>query len=137
MELCTELSSNTLVKWDTETPEPPAFRREEPAMLESGLETCQRVVSCHQEITWSATDDSFFAVPFDFCERPPTISHGFMATQPENAYRILTEVEYECHPGFFMKAQSKLKCHSTGCWTPNELPQCIREDLYRKLLLPP
>ena len=75
-----------------------------------------------------------FSVPFDFCERPPSISHGFMATQPENAYRIMTEVEYECHPGFRMKAQSKLKCHSTGCWTPNELPQCIREDLFCKIL---
>ena len=80
------------------------------------------------------SDNDFFSVPFDFCERLPSISHGFMATQPENAYRIMTEVEYECHPGFRMKAQSKLKCHSTGCWTPNELPQCIREDLFCKML---
>ena len=27
-------------------------------------------------------------VPFDFCERPPSISHGFMVTAPENIYRI-------------------------------------------------
>ena len=55
-----------------------------------------------------------------------------MVTTPENVYRILTEVKYQCHPGFRMKAISKLKCHSTGCWTPNELPECIREDIYSK-----
>jgi hypothetical protein len=38
-------------------------------------------------------------VPFDYCERPPSISHGFMSTPPENVYRILFEVMYECHPG--------------------------------------
>jgi len=41
----------------------------------------------------------FFKVPFDYCERPPSISHGFMSTSPENVYRILFEVVYECHPG--------------------------------------
>ena len=39
-------------------------------------------------------------VPFDFCERPPSISHGFMVTAPENVYRIWTEIYYECHPGY-------------------------------------
>ena len=68
-------------------------------------------------------------VPFDFCERPPSISHGFMATAPENVYRIWTEIFYECHPGYKMKGVKSLKCHPTGCWTPNDLPQCIREDL--------
>ena len=28
-----------------------------------------------------------------------------------------------------MKGIKSLKCHPTGCWTPNDLPQCIREDL--------
>ena len=31
------------------------------------------------------------AVPFDYCERPPIISHGFMKTSPENAYHVLSE----------------------------------------------
>ena len=68
-------------------------------------------------------------VPFDFCERPPSISHGFMVTSPENIYRIWTEVYYECHKGYQMKGSKSLKCHPTGCWTPNDLPQCVREDL--------
>lgn len=68
-------------------------------------------------------------LPFDFCERPPSISHGFMVTAPENVYRIWTEVDYDCHPGFKMKGTKSLKCHPTGCWTPNDLPQCINEDL--------
>lgn len=68
-------------------------------------------------------------VPFDFCERPPSISHGFMVTAPENIYRIWTEIYYECHPGYKMKGTKSLKCHPTGCWTPNDLPHCVREDL--------
>ena len=68
-------------------------------------------------------------VPFDFCERPPSISHGFMVTSPENIYRIWTEVYYECHQGYQMKGAKSLKCHPTGCWTPNDLPQCVRQDL--------
>jgi hypothetical protein len=28
-----------------------------------------------------------FSVPFDYCERPPSISHGFMSTPPESVYR--------------------------------------------------
>jgi hypothetical protein len=68
-------------------------------------------------------------ISFDFCERPPSISHGFMVTAPENVYRIWTEVYYDCHPGYQMKGTKSLKCHPTGCWTPNDLPQCIREDL--------
>ena len=52
-----------------------------------------------------------------------------MVTAPENVYRIWTEIYYECHPGYKMKATNSLKCHPTGCWTPNDLPQCIREDL--------
>ena len=71
-------------------------------------------------------------VPFEFCDPPPPVSHGFMATPPENAYTILSEVRYQCHPGYRMKSISTLKCHSTGCWTPLELPQCIREDIYSK-----
>ena len=55
-----------------------------------------------------------------------------MATPPENAYTILSEVRYQCHPGYHIKSIATLKCHSTGCWTPLELPQCIREDIYRK-----
>ena len=34
--------------------------------------------------------------------------------------------------GYRMKGTSSLRCAATGCWTPNELPQCIREDLYGK-----
>ena len=68
-------------------------------------------------------------VAFDFCERPPSISHGFMVTSPENNYRIWTEIYYECHPGYQMRGSKSLKCHPTGCWSPNDLPQCIREDL--------
>lgn len=68
-------------------------------------------------------------VPFDFCERPPSISHGHMVTQPENVYNIWTTIEYECHAGYKMRGTKSLKCHPTGCWTPNDLPQCIREDL--------
>jgi hypothetical protein len=52
-----------------------------------------------------------------------------MVTAPENVYRIWTEVNYECHVGYKMKESNSLKCHPTGCWTPNDLPQCIREDL--------
>ena len=78
------------------------------------------------------TTSTSVLVPFDFCERPPSISHGFMETPPENVYSILTEVKYQCHPGYHMKNVWTLKCHSTGCWTPNELPQCIREDIYSK-----
>ena len=48
-------------------------------------------------------------VPFDFCERPPSISHGFMVTSPENIYRIWTEVYYECHQGYQMKGVKSLK----------------------------
>ena len=73
-----------------------------------------------------------FSVPFEFCDPPPPVSHGFMATPPENAYTILSEVRYQCHPGYHIKSIATLKCHSTGCWTPLELPQCIREDIYRK-----
>ena len=51
-------------------------------------------------------------VPFDFCERPPSISHGFMVTSPENIYRIWTEVYYECHQGYQMKGVKSLK---VGC----------------------
>ena len=72
-------------------------------------------------------------VPFDFCERPPSISHGFMVTAPENIYRIWTEIYYECHPGYKMKGTKSLKCHPTGCWTPNDLPHCVREDLEGKM----
>ena len=71
-----------------------------------------------------------FTVPFDYCERPPIISHGFMRGSSENAYHVLSEVQYECHNGYRMKGSNSLKCHATGCWTPNDLPECIREDLY-------
>ena len=29
-----------------------------------------------------------------------------------------------------MKGTTALRCAATGCWNPNELPQCIREDIY-------
>jgi hypothetical protein len=54
-----------------------------------------------------------------------------MKTVPENAYHVMSEVRYECHAGYVMKgAADSLKCLATGCWMPNELPTCIREDLY-------
>ncbi len=73
-------------------------------------------------------------VPFDYCERPPIISHGFMKTAPENAYHVMSEVRYECHAGYVMKGTDSLKCLATGCWMPNELPTCVREDLYGNLV---
>ncbi|XP_059095480.1 CUB and sushi domain-containing protein 3-like [Tigriopus californicus] len=69
-------------------------------------------------------------VPFDYCERPPIISHGFMTSNPDDAYHVLSEVLYQCHFGYRMKGSKLLKCHATGCWMPNELPECVREDLY-------
>jgi hypothetical protein len=39
-------------------------------------------------------------------------------------------------PGYRMKGTSSLRCAATGCWTPNELPQCIREDLYGNAIDP-
>ena len=65
-------------------------------------------------LLWSYCTFCSFLVPFDFCERPPSISHGFMVTAPENVYRIWTEIYYECHPGYKMKATNSLKCHPTG-----------------------
>ena len=32
-----------------------------------------------------------------------------------------------------MKGSDVLTCEATGCWMPNELPACIREDLYGKI----
>ena len=70
-------------------------------------------------------------MPFDYCERPPIVSHGYMRNLPDNhAFHVLSKVTYECHVGFIMKGSSELKCHATGCWIPNELPECILEDLY-------
>jgi len=77
-------------------------------------------------------------VPFDYCERPPIISHGFIkggGSPIESAYHVLSEVHYECRPGYRMKGSTDtLKCSATGCWLPNTLPECIREDLYGRLL---
>ncbi len=53
-----------------------------------------------------------------------------MKSAPENVYHVLSEVVYECHIGYRMKGANSLKCHATGCWMPNDLPECIREDLY-------
>ena len=72
-------------------------------------------------------------VPFDYCERPPSISHGFMKTPSENAYHVLSEVQYECQADFRMKGTGILKCYATGCWIPNDLPECIPKELYGKL----
>ena len=49
-----------------------------------------------------------------------------------NICRDLKKLNFLCVIGFRMKGSSSLRCAATGCWNPNELPQCIREDLYGK-----
>ena len=71
-------------------------------------------------------------VPFEYCERPPMISHGYMKSPMDDVYPVLSQVRYECHIGCQMKGKRTLKCLTTGCWSPNELPECIREDLHGK-----
>ena len=134
----TALCWNTAAASDTETVEPRAYPRGERATRAPGLERSPRAVSLGRHCplprsSWVQLYYSFFvliAVPFDFCERPPIISHGFMKSPPENAYHVHSEVHYSCHSGFRMKGPDHLLCHATGCWMPNDLPECIREDLY-------
>ena len=84
-------------------------------------ELCLGCYSCFDHVS----------VPFDYCERPPSISHGFMSTPPESVYRILFEVIYECHPG----KPFRVCCCNLAYYNGTNTKQKLFIGKYYKLIL--
>ncbi|XP_063096339.1 complement receptor type 2 [Cavia porcellus] len=56
----------------------------------------------------------------------PGIKHGYLLNKTQSSYSHNDIVYVACNPGFIMKGNALIRCHTDNTWVPS-IPSCIRK----------